>query len=116
LRRNRVQRELAETHEVSQSTISRAISVITPLLGVALAKHVPTADLSGHLAWISDAVDGHHHDSHRINESGALVGVEPGTWIGDKGYVGNNMLTPIKKPADRKIRYVIERVIANFKT
>jgi hypothetical protein len=50
--------------------------------------------------------------------------------MGDKGYVGNDMLTPIKKPAHRdlhdwekefnkqinKIRYVIEQVIANFKT
>src|SRR5436305_1160049 len=50
--------------------------------------------------------------------------------VGDKVYVGNNMLTPIKKPAHRnlldwekqfnkqinKIRYVIEQVIANFKT
>jgi hypothetical protein len=46
------------------------------------------------------------------------------------GYVGNDMLTPIKKPIHRdlvdgekqfnkqinKIRYVIEQVIANFKT
>ena len=32
LRRNRVQWELAETYGVSQSTISRAITVITPLL------------------------------------------------------------------------------------
>ncbi len=50
--------------------------------------------------------------------------------IGDKGYVGNDMLTPIRKPAHRdlldwekefnkqvnKVRYVIEQVIANFKT
>ena len=50
--------------------------------------------------------------------------------MGDKGYVGNRMLTPIKKPKYRdllgwekefntqinKIRYVIEQVIANFKT
>ena len=32
LRRNRVQWELAETYAVSQSTISRAISAVTPLL------------------------------------------------------------------------------------
>ncbi len=49
--------------------------------------------------------------------------------MGDKGYVGAGMLTPIKKPAHRnlldwekefnteinKIRYLIERTIANFK-
>ena len=44
LRRNRVQCELAETYGVSQSTISRAISVVTPLLGRALARYVATAD------------------------------------------------------------------------
>ncbi|MCA1604187.1 MAG: transposase family protein, partial [Acidobacteria bacterium] len=37
LRRNRVQAELAETYAVSQSTISRAITVLTPLLGTVLA-------------------------------------------------------------------------------
>ena len=44
LRRNRVQWELAETYGVSQSTISRAITVITPLLVRALARFVPVAE------------------------------------------------------------------------
>ena len=44
LRRNRVQWELAETYAVSQSTISRAISAVTPLLARALARFVPVAD------------------------------------------------------------------------
>ena len=44
LRRNRVQAELAETYGVSQSTISRAISALTPLLEKALRAFVPTAE------------------------------------------------------------------------
>jgi hypothetical protein len=44
LRRNRVQAELAETYGISQSTVSRAISAITPLLGKVLKDFVPTAD------------------------------------------------------------------------
>ena len=78
MRRNRVQAELAETYGVSQPTISRAVTGITPLLVKAL----------------------------------------------------KDMITPIRKPASRnlldwekefntqvnKIRYVIEQVIANFKT
>jgi hypothetical protein len=44
LRRNRVQCELAETYGVSQSTISRAISAVTPLLARALAQFVPVAE------------------------------------------------------------------------
>lgn len=44
LRRNRVQCELAETYGVSQATISRAITAITPLLARALACHIPTAE------------------------------------------------------------------------
>jgi hypothetical protein len=41
MRRNRVPAELAETYDVSQSTISRAITGITPLLGKLLRKYVP---------------------------------------------------------------------------
>ena len=44
MRRNRVQAELAETYGVSQPTISRAITVITPLIEKALRDYVPTAD------------------------------------------------------------------------
>src|SRR6201987_3734617 len=47
LRRNRVQQEIAEDYGVSQPTISRAISAITPLLVQALLEYVPTADNLG---------------------------------------------------------------------
>jgi hypothetical protein len=173
LRRNRVQAELAETFEVSQPTVSRAISAIAPLLRNALADYVPTAEdldenspyivdgsllpcwswashpelysgkhkttglnvqlactLDGKLSWISDPIDGSRHDTHCLRESGVLLTLDPGRWIGDKGYLGNDMITPIRKPAHRnlldwekefnkqvnRIRYVIERAIANFKT
>jgi len=173
MRRNRVQVDLAETFGVSQPTISRAVTGVTPVLGAVLAEYVPTADdlddrsqyivdgtllpcwswashpelysgkhkttgmnvqvactLSGHLAWISDAIEGRHHDTYCLTESGVLLTVDPRNWMGDKGYVGNDMITPIKKPAHRdlldwekefntqvnKIRWVIEQVIANFKT
>jgi DDE superfamily endonuclease len=173
LRRNRVQAEIAESYGVSQSTISRAISAITPLLVQALIDFVPTAGeldagtcyivdgtllpcwswracpelysgkhkttgmnvqvactLTGCLAWISDPIPGSRHDNHCLGESGALLSLNPRNWLGDKGYVGNNMITPFKKPVGgellewqkefnrqvNKIRYVIEQVIANFKT
>src|SRR5581483_583183 len=44
LRRNRVQAEIGEAFNVSQSTISRAIQAVTLLLGDVLAGYVPTAD------------------------------------------------------------------------
>ena len=44
LRRNRVQAEIAETYDVSQSTISRAITAMTGLLERAVRRYVPTAD------------------------------------------------------------------------
>jgi hypothetical protein len=173
LRRNRVQVELAETYAVSQPTISRAITSLTPVLGAVLADYVPVAEdlderrqhivdgtllpcwswagqrelysgkhkttgrsvqvvctLDGTLVWISDPVDGSRHDSFALRASAVLVTFDPANWIGDKGYVGNGMLTPIKKPTHRKlldwekefnaqvnkIRYVVEQVIANFKT
>ena len=43
LRRNRVQAEIVENYGVSQPTMSRAISAITPLLVQALLDYVPTA-------------------------------------------------------------------------
>lgn len=173
LRRNRVQQELAETYGVSQPTISRAITVVAPLLGAILRKFVPTAEeldskshyivdgtllpcwswadhprlysgkhkttgmnvqvvctLDGDIAWISDPIDGSRHDTYCLGESAVLDAVDPGNWLGDKGYVGNDMITPIKKPVGRdlvdwerefntqvnKIRYVVERAIANLKT
>jgi hypothetical protein len=173
MRRNRVQAELAETYGVSQSTISRAITGLTPLIGKALEGYIPTAEdldrdtqyivdgtllpcwswasspelysgkhkttgmnvqvactLSGQLRWISDPITGNRHDTYCLNESNVLVSMDPTNWMGDKGYVGNQMITPIKKPSHRelldwekafnkqinKIRYVIEQVIANFKT
>jgi DDE superfamily endonuclease len=80
--------------------------------------------------WISDPVDGSRHDTYCLRESGALPADAAGNWTGDKGYVGTGVLTPIKKPTYRdlldwektfntqinKIRYVIEQIIANFKT
>ena len=174
LRRNRVQCELAETYGVSQSTISRAITAVTPLLAQALARFVPTAEelrpdrqylvdgtllpcwswastpglysgkhkttgmnvqvactLDGELAWISDPIEGARHDVFCLDKSGALVTLNPRDWTGDKGYVGREMVTPIKKidknvalldwqktfnTAINSVRAVVEQVIANFKT
>jgi hypothetical protein len=44
LKTNRRQAEFAENHDTSQSTISRAITGITPNVARALAEFVPTAD------------------------------------------------------------------------
>jgi hypothetical protein len=87
------------------------------------------ATLDGVLAWISDPVDGSRHDTHCLRVSGVLEPGETKNWMGDKGYVGNGMLIPLKKPIRRdlldretefntqinKIRYVIEQTIANLK-
>lgn len=87
-------------------------------------------DLYGRLAWISDPIDGRRHDSAALKLSGVIDTLDPGDWIGDKGYIGADMITPIRKPPHRelldwekefntavnRIRYLIERTIANFKT
>src|SRR5947209_1580585 len=83
----------------------------------------------GKLAWISDPVDGSRHDNYCQEESGVLLTMNPKNWIGDKGYIGNNMITPFRKPAGgelldwqeeyniqvNKIRWMIEQVISHFK-
>jgi hypothetical protein len=171
-RHNRTQSEIGESLGVSQSTISRAISTITPLLAKCMAAYVPTADdldtvgqyivdgtllpcwswaahpelysgkhkatgmnvqvactLDGHLVWISDPVPGRRHDTYCLRESGVLDGLDHRNWIGDKGYIGNGMMTPIKrKPGKRlrrwqvklnnainKVRWKIEQAIAHLK-
>ncbi len=173
LRRNHVQAELGEYHGVSQSTISRAVTGVTPLLRDTLLEWVPVAedlaageqyivdgtllscwswrsnpelysgkhhstglnvqvvcDLSGQLRWVSDPVVGSRHDTAALRESGVLDGLEATRWLGDKGYIGTGMITPWRKPANgnlldwqkefntsiNKIRYRIERTIANLKT
>jgi hypothetical protein len=87
-------------------------------------------DLHGRPAWISDPVGGCRHDTAALALSGVIDTLDPDNWMGDKGYVGNDMITPVKKPAHRglpdwekefntgvnKIRYQIERTIANLKT
>src|SRR5438552_531995 len=86
--------------------------------------------ITGCLAWISDPIAGSRHDNHCLGESGVLLSGNPRNWLGDKGYIGNNMITPFRKPEGGElldwqkefnkqvnmIRYVIEQVIANFKT
>ena len=57
--------------------------------------------LDGNLAWISNAVSGSRHDSYCLSESGALATSGPGSWMGDMGYIGKDMITPIRKPAFR---------------
>jgi hypothetical protein len=87
------------------------------------------ASLDGELAWISDPVEGRHHDVYCLDESGALLTLDPGDWTGDKGYVGRGMITPYKKPSNGKLldwqktfnsainktRAVIEQVISHLK-
>jgi DDE superfamily endonuclease len=58
-------------------------------------------DLYGRLAWVSDPVNGNRHDSAALEISGVLHGLDPADWIGDKGYIGNGMLTPFRKPQFR---------------
>ena len=173
LRRNRTPAEIAEDYGVSQSTISRAIAAMTPLIVGALIEFVPTADsmhdgkqyvidgtlfpcwswrsrsdlwsgkhkttgmaalvactLEGRLFWISDPVRGSRHDSFITDDSSVLDSVNPMDYIGDKGFVGHDMITPFKKPAGsvlldwqqefnsgvNKIRWVIEQAIAHVKT
>jgi hypothetical protein len=83
----------------------------------------------GKLAWISGPVNGSRHDNYCREESRVLLTMNPRNWIGDKGYIGNNMITPFRKPAGgelldwqkeynsevNKIRWMIEQVISHFK-
>ena len=93
---------------------------------------------SGTLTWVSDPQDGCTHDAQALRRSGLLDvpatdlpdGASPPRHIGDKGYIGLDMITPKRKPPNlplhpddktynktvNQVRYKIERVTANIKT
>jgi len=86
--------------------------------------------LSGGLAWVSDPTPGKTHDVAALRESGLLDNPSRPAHLGDKGYIGLGMITPVRKPPGgelhesqkqfntqvNSIRYQIERSIANLKT
>lgn len=92
--------------------------------------HQFAADLSGRLAYISDPLPGKTHDATAVRATTLTDRLDTGGVVADKGYAGTGAITPVKKPpggelldwqkefntAINRIRWVRERVIANFKT
>lgn len=92
--------------------------------------HQVVVSFTGDLLHISDPAPGARHDTRAIHQAGLLAVLDLANTIGDKGYVGTGILTPHKKPpggellnwqkefntAINRIRHVVEREIANFKT
>lgn len=86
-------------------------------------------DLAGALAWVSDPTPGATHDAKALDISGLLEHFPNTPLVGDKGYIGKGMITPIRKPpggtltdAQRSynrdvnsIRSTVERAIAHLK-
>jgi hypothetical protein len=52
---------------------------------------------------VSDPVTGNRRYSAALEISGVLSGPGPADWSGDKGYIGNGRLTPIRKPRFRDL-------------
>jgi hypothetical protein len=92
--------------------------------------HQFVCDLSGDLLHVSDPLPGKTHDAKAVDELGLSQILREDNSIGDKGFIGKPITTPFRTPpggellgwqkefntAINKIRYVIERAIANFKT
>jgi hypothetical protein len=86
--------------------------------------------LAGQLVWVSDPMPGSTHDTKALRDSGLLDIPDGPRHIGDKGYIGTGMITPIRKPPRgdlheshkqfnkqvNSVRATIERVIAHLKT
>lgn len=86
-------------------------------------------DLNGRLVHMSDPMPGSMHDAKALDESkiAQMVNIEQS--VADKGYQGKGPITPVKKLPKgdltdddkkfnseiNKIRYVVERAIANLK-
>lgn len=91
------------------------------------------ADLNGRLVYVSPPLPGRTHDTQAFRHhdlATSLTSVATGNAIGDKGYQGCGIISPIKKPPKAELtdaqkttnrtinglRAAIERVIANIKT
>lgn len=86
-------------------------------------------NMDGELCAISDPLPGSTHDKKALDESGLLDVLDIDNTIADKGYQGTGAITPKKRTKKRelhdsekeydkeinKIRYVVERAIANIK-
>ena len=174
LRKNRTQDDLAVSFGVSQSTVSRTVTAMTPVIARVVdgwapqldevkpgdafvvdgtlapcwswrdrqdlysGKHKTTGlnlqvvtDAAGRLRWVSDPLPGSIHDTAALDAHEILTGHDPAHWMADKGYIGRGMITPAKRrprqetldEPDRirntsihKIRWVVEKAIANLKT
>ena len=53
-------------------------------------------DLTGRLAFVSEPMPGCTHDAHALKETGLLDHITTGQLIGDKGYIGLGIITPIR--------------------
>lgn len=87
-------------------------------------------DLNGDIQVISDPSPGSWHDVHAYTDTGLAELVDETSGIGDKGYIGTNLITPKRKPPGAELsdhdkdfnksvntlRAVVERAIANLKT
>ncbi len=87
-------------------------------------------DLGGDVQAISSPYPGSWHDSHAYAETGWADQIGDDGGIGDKAYVGTNLITPKKKPQGRDLsigdkdrnkeinglRAAVERGIAHVKT
>jgi hypothetical protein len=92
--------------------------------------HQFVCDLSGNLLHVSDPLPGKTHDAKAVDDVGLSEILRQDNSIGDKGFIGRSITTPFRTPPGgelldwqkefnttiNKIRYVIERAIANFKT
>ena len=92
--------------------------------------HQVLVTLDGRLRHLSDPLPGCTHDTRAPRESGLLEVLDAANAIGDKGYLGTGILTPVRKPKGRplppgqkdfnaqvnSLRAVVERAISHLKT
>ena len=176
LRQNATQEFIGELRGTSQSTISRYVAELVPLVKAVLEEFVPSAAdaievvqgrvclvdgtiapcwsyrehkelwshkkgtsgfnaqlvslLDGNPVYVSDPLPGKTHDAGAFNSSRvAEIVKHSGGGIGDKGYIGTGMVTPMRKPrggefskGDKEynrqvasLRAPVEQVIGHFK-
>ena len=137
--RNNITEEVwADIFGVDQSTISRCITLLTPLIEQATADKTTghgsliITNLTGRVTFVSEPVPGTQHDMAKLKgEECESILKRAGGVIGDKGFIGTDYITtPVRKPEDRELyirehdynnqisslRAPVERAVANLKT
>jgi hypothetical protein len=109
--------------------LETTLEVDDGIVRIGRAQEAGAQDARSCVRRLADGPAGACHRSSGGDRGQLLLTMDPKNWIEDKGYIGNNIITPFRKPAGgelldwqkeyntqvNKIRWMIEQVVSHFK-